>query len=260
MALKDVLNAISTWFQGGPGEEQPPDPLDMGPVIVDQILGGLRCQDGQERFPYNEINLHFWAPRRRDEAVIRADLLDENQLLKRVHGALGRQNAIVPEGLMIRATFEADPEDPTFRRTGFRLDLANDAVTVRMKGCLGAWLNVLNGEVAQRRMEVGESRLNIGRLEEVVDERGRVVRRNDMSFKDARDENCSVSRRHAHLEYDQALDVHRIFDDGSHDGTVILRQGERYDVRPGSRLGLVLEDGDEIYLGKARLRYGRSPV
>jgi pSer/pThr/pTyr-binding forkhead associated (FHA) protein len=65
--------------------------------------------------------------------------------------------------------------------------------------------------------------------------------------------NDTVSRRHAHIDYDARARDFRITDDRSAHGTSVVRNGVAISVHPGSR-GVRLQSGDEIVLGEARLR------
>jgi len=84
----------------------------------------------------------------------------------------------------------------------------------------------------------------------------RIVRRNDVVFEDGADEaNSSVSRKHAHILRDGS--DFRLVDDGSEYGTRVFRDGRSLEVPPGDRRGEKLRTGDEIYLGRACLRFER---
>ena len=50
---------------------------------------------------------------------------------------------------------------------------------------------------------------------------------------------------------------YRICDDGSEFGTRVFRDGRPIDVPAGNRRGEKLRPGDEIYLGRACLRFER---
>jgi pSer/pThr/pTyr-binding forkhead associated (FHA) protein len=64
-----------------------------------------------------------------------------------------------------------------------------------------------------------------------------------------------VSRRHAHIRLDSG--VYRLCDDGSEFGTRVLRDGRAIEVPAGNRRGERLRAGDEIFLGRACLRFER---
>ena len=94
----------------------------------------------------------------------------------------------------------------------------------------------------------------IGRLVELTDDEQRVVRRNDIVFEEGADEaNGTVSRKHAHIKLEAG--AYRICDDGSEYGTRIFRQGRTIEVPEGNRRGERLRPGDEIYLGRACVRF-----
>jgi predicted component of type VI protein secretion system len=96
--------------------------------------------------------------------------------------------------------------------------------------------------------------VHIGRRAEVVDQKQRLIRTNQIAFsEEGPDENCTVSRRHAHVEFAPADGCYRIFDDRSTHGTSIVRGGRTIKVPAGAR-GARLEAGDEIALGRARLK------
>jgi pSer/pThr/pTyr-binding forkhead associated (FHA) protein len=95
-------------------------------------------------------------------------------------------------------------------------------------------------------------RLDVGRVREVRDRDGRLVRRNTVVISDAHDPNGTVSRRHAHVKAVTGPEGHRFFavyDDGSRYGTRIVRNGETLTVHPGT-LGVRLRDGDELHFGE----------
>jgi predicted component of type VI protein secretion system len=64
--------------------------------------------------------------------------------------------------------------------------------------------------------------------------------------------NDTVSRRHAHIDYNAQACDYRIADDRSAHGTSIVRNGAAIPVPAGSR-GIRLQSGDEIVLGEARV-------
>jgi len=119
-----------------------------------------------------------------------------------------------------------------------------------------ARLVVVKGKATEAVFAVDRARTNLGRLPEIVDADYRIVRRNDVVFEDGADEaNSSVSRKHAHILRDGS--DFRLVDDGSEYGTRVFRDGRSLEVPPGDRRGEKLRTGDEIYLGRACLRFER---
>lgn len=115
-------------------------------------------------------------------------------------------------------------------------------------------LTVVKGSAERREYVFSGGHIDIGRRAEVLDHRQRLIRTNHIAFADDEQEpNASVSRRHAHLEYSRQEGCYRVWDDGSAQGTSIIRGGRTIRVPPGARGGR-LENGDELVLGQARLR------
>jgi pSer/pThr/pTyr-binding forkhead associated (FHA) protein len=113
---------------------------------------------------------------------------------------------------------------------------------------------VVKGKTSQTEYVLGKARTNVGRTEELMDADQRVVRRNDIAFEDGADEaSGTVSRKHAHIRHDAG--EYRICDDGSEFGTRVFRDGRSIEVPAGNRRGEKLRSGDEIYLGRACLRF-----
>ena len=93
-------------------------------------------------------------------------------------------------------------------------------------------------------------------MQELTDSQQRVVRRNDVVFEEGGDEaNATVSRAHAHIRFERASGEYRICDDESEYGTRVFRDGKSIEIPGGNRRGERLRAGDEIYLGRACLRF-----
>jgi hypothetical protein len=113
---------------------------------------------------------------------------------------------------------------------------------------------LVKGKTGSPEYSLGKARTNIGRMAELTDADHRVVRRNDVVFDEGADEaNATVSRKHAHIRLDAG--DYRLCDDGSEFGTRVFRDGRSIEVPTGDRRGEKLRAGDEIYLGRACLRF-----
>ena len=114
----------------------------------------------------------------------------------------------------------------------------------------------MRGKAQQAEYALDRPRINIGRMAEVTDAEQRVLRRNDIVFEEGADEaNSTVSRKHAHVTCGGG--EYRLCDDASEFGTRIFRDGRSLDVPSGNRRGEKLKPGDEIYLGRACLKFER---
>ena len=115
---------------------------------------------------------------------------------------------------------------------------------------------VIAGTAGQQELCLKKKRINLGRLVEVIDADGRLTRKNDVAFRDdAPAPNPTVSRAHAHIEFDPDKAVFRLFDDRSAHGTTVIRDGSVIPVPQGPSKGVALEHGDEIVLGEAHLGF-----
>jgi hypothetical protein len=115
-------------------------------------------------------------------------------------------------------------------------------------------LIVVKGKTDRAEYALEKPRTNIGRLAELTDAEQRVIRRNDIVFEEGGDEaNSTVSRRHAHIRFEAG--EYRLCDDESEFGTRVFRGGRGIEVPAGNRRGEKLRPGDEIYLGRACLRF-----
>ncbi|HTQ78519.1 MAG TPA: FHA domain-containing protein, partial [Thermoanaerobaculia bacterium] len=83
---------------------------------------------------------------------------------------------------------------------------------------------------------------------------GRVKRRNDVAFLEEDDLSQTVSREHARIAWDPESGAFWLRDEGSASGTLLFRAGRSIEVSRHDRRGVKLEDGDEIYLGRAAVR------
>jgi FHA domain len=115
-------------------------------------------------------------------------------------------------------------------------------------------LSVIGGKAAKTRYSLATPRINLGRLNDVVDQQQRIIRQNHVVFSDADDEaSQSVSRAHAHIRFDVSSGEARLHDDGSTHGTRVVRASRTIHVPRGGR-GIALRNLDEVVLGQARLR------
>jgi hypothetical protein len=112
-------------------------------------------------------------------------------------------------------------------------------------------LTIIRGHASQASYRFMESIVRIGRSEAPVDDRGR-VRRNHLAFGDDSDKhNATVTRGHCEIRFLPALGEYRVFDEGSANGTRIVRRGEAIEVAPRDPVGSAIASGDELEFGTA---------
>jgi len=112
-------------------------------------------------------------------------------------------------------------------------------------------LTVIRGRASEASYSFRESIVRVGRSEAPVDDRGR-VRRNHVAFGDDSDtHNATVTRGHCEIRFLPAAGEYRLFDEGSANGTRIIRRGEAIEVPPRDPVGSAIASGDELQFGTA---------
>ena len=118
-----------------------------------------------------------------------------------------------------------------------------------------ARLIVIKGKTEHPEYLLEKPRTNIGRLAELTDADQRVVRRNDIVFEEGADEaNSTVSRQHAHIRL-RRLAITASATTAANSARASSATAARSMSPPDNRRGEKLRPGDEIYLGRACLRF-----
>ena len=115
-------------------------------------------------------------------------------------------------------------------------------------------VTVIRGEAIERTATFRESVIRIGRSVDPTDERGR-PRFNHVAFlENDNPDNRTVTRGHAVIRFNAETGEFRLFDEGSANGTRVLRSGEVIDLPKRDPVGFTLRSEDEVQLGKAAIR------
>jgi hypothetical protein len=215
-------------------------------AILDEIISKVETAGrGRRIFPYNDLRVRLVASDSGRRELLAA-AFGEGRLETDVREYLLQTGAALPRGLSL--DLEIAPEGAK------AYEISYGVRTQAPPGRAPATLKLVSAGSSQEYILV-EPRTNIGRSGELVDQRERILRRNDVVLTEGPgDVNSTVSRAHAHIVFDPATGEHRIYDDASEHGTRIFRRGRSIQVPPGSR-GERLLSGDEIYLGRVRLRF-----
>ena len=228
--------------------------LDRAEAEIQEIGRGRRV------FPFNRVRVQVIAGDKESRARIAAVTDGPPSLSDRLIDRLRSSGCAIDwlDAVVVPVRRRgADWSDADFHVDFERADLnaarppspdhAGNAI-VRLK------LTVLKGTAEQRSYAFTSGRVDIGRRSDVVDHRQRLIRTNHVAFtEDGADENRTVSRKHAHIEFSEADRCYRVWDDRSAHGTTIMRNGRPIRVPAGAR-GTKLETDDEIVLGQGRLK------
>jgi hypothetical protein len=238
-----------------------PAPLEIVHAVLDRA--DARIQDlgrGRRVFPFNRVRVIVLTdPRDRESGARISAVLDgppslAERLIQRVqHGGCSISD------LAVEVAF-VDGAGPDWEHSAFHVEfdrVVPAALTLSPQagdGAVQLKLAVLKGTAEQHGYIFAGGRIDIGRRAEVLDQKQRLIRTNQVAFaEEGPDVNRSVSRRHAHIQYDPGQRCYRLWDDRSAHGTNVVRAGKTITV-PAAARGIRLEAGDEIVLGHARLQ------
>jgi hypothetical protein len=237
-------------------------PLEIVHGVLDRAEQQIQeIGRGRRVFPFNLVRVHIVARPKEKEARARMSAVIEGPptLAERLAERL-RSAGCAVKTLTTDIVFERAP-GADWLSTDFHVEFDHVAalapappVPEPMTECVPIRLTVGKGVAEQRAYVFKGGRIDIGRRAEVFDQRQRLIRTNNVAFRDEDgDDSASVSRRHAHIDFNAAQGCYRLWDDRSAHGTSVIRNGRTIRVPAGAR-GMRLEAGDEIVLGAARLK------
>jgi len=230
-------------------------PLEVVHAVVDAVAREVQpIGRGRHGFPFNAIKVTFVAASARERAHWQAICGGPQPLRDRIVERLRAAGAAVAD-LSVKVSFVTQAGFD-WTAPEFRIEFARRAPVTgpESRAEKAITIAVIEGVTPQASYEFAEMPVAIGRGAEVRDARQQLIRTNHVAFVDGGgDVNGSVSRRHARIERDAASGACRVIDDGSAQGTQVVRGGRGIPVPRGTR-GLRLRSGDEIVFGRARVR------
>jgi hypothetical protein len=258
MTLSDFLEKFGrTLFEGplagAPHPETPTELAEIRLAILDRIREKSYRSGGKKVFPYDllRVELRGVEESRRD---LFAGKFFRRYLEQEVHGALRAAGCRFPENLRVDVEPHVGLPEPGQDWLFVQVVSRESAPLVRPP----ARLTVREGVANLSELRLEKARTHIGRTRDVYRNQG-LFRRNDLIFEEENEINRSVSREHAHIQFDKVTGEYRLFNDrwlarGERDtqecGTWIVRDGLSLEVHRDSR-GARLEPGDEIHFGRA---------
>ncbi len=245
---RTIERGFRKWTERVFGAAQSDELLLVHRAILEEIETKVQTASrGQRIFPYSLVTVTLISSDPDRRALYVAAFGAEARLENDVRQALEGAGCQLPRGFAVEVK-TAESGDRAFEIAyGSATPAQNDSPAP-------ASLVVVKGKAEAATYAISKPRTNIGRLAELTDAEQRVVRRNEVVFLEGGDDaNGTVSRKHAHIQF--AGGQYRIADDGSEFGTRVFRDGRSIDVPAGNRRGEKLRSGDEIYLGRACLRF-----
>lgn len=241
-----------------PQPQEPPELAEIRLAVLDQVQAKTASGGGRKVFPFDLLRVDLRGVAESSAPIFRGDFFRQ-YLEREVKDALRNAGCRHPENL--RVTIEV---------TAGMLKAGEPWLSVEpgqqeplpSGSRPAAKLVVRAGTANAPELPIEKSRTNIGRSSDVIRSQG-IFRRNDLIFSEDNDVSRSVSREHAHIDYDKTTGEYRLFNDrwyklGSPDcATWIVRDGLSHEVHRNTR-GVRLEAGDEIHFGQAVVVFERS--
>jgi len=250
---KTIERGFHRWTERMFGPADSSELLLLHRAILEEVEGKVQTvARGRRIFPFSRIVVTLVSAEEERRTILQAAFGE--RLGADIRDSMAGSNCELPRGLSVEVrTAEAGLH-------AFEIEYAVEPVKAAAEAAPVATapgrLIVVKGKTASEEYVLERSRTNIGRMPELTDADHRVLRRNDVVFEEGADEvNGTVSRKHAHIRLDGG--DYRLCDDGSEFGTRVFRDGRSIEVPAGDRRGEKLRPGDEIYLGRACLRFER---
>ncbi|MBV9506717.1 MAG: FHA domain-containing protein [Acidobacteriia bacterium] len=244
---KSIESGFRRWTERAFGPAQSGDLVVVHRAILEQIEDKVQIvARGRRIFPYPRVLVTLVSPDPERRALYQAAFGD------RLGPAV--REALEGAGCELPRTFAVEVRTADTGTEPFSIEYSADVLQQPAPAAAPARIVVVRGKAQQDTYALTKARTNIGRLAELTDAEQRVIRRNDLVFEEGADEaNSTVSRKHAHIRYENS--EYRMCDDGSEYGTRVFRDGRSIEVPRGDRRGEKLRPGDEIYVGRACLRF-----
>lgn len=255
MNLTDYLEKFGRTIFEKPLAARPDEPPELAEIrlaVLDQIREKSYRSGGRKVFPFDLMRVELRGVEESRCGVFTGQFF-RRYLEQEMRNALREAGCRYPETL--RVEVDAIPGLPLQGEKWLIVESASQEQTAMRV----ARLVVQAGEANMPEMRLDKVRTNIGRVVDVYRAEG-LFRRNDLAFEADTEINRSVSREHAHIQYDRAAHEYRLFNDrwyqrtprGGDCATWIVRDGMSQEVHRTPR-GARLEPGDEIHLGQAIL-------
>lgn len=268
VAVRAAVQRVQQWFD--PPLDRESAPLEVREAIIDDIEGRVEPAGADRRvLPYNRITVTMLAADKPSRLRLQAALAG---LQESIVARLTEIRCAIPAGFAIEIRYIARPPAAwaPHQRLAFTYDQRDGSPRLRSgqtdipSGAPNAQgrlqITIERGQATDASYTFGESHIRIGRSARPIDGLGRPRTNHVVFLEEGDDHTRTVGRAHASIRYDVARREYRVFDDGSHNGTRVMRDGAIFEVKPHDPVGVTLRSGDEIQVGTAALRIAITAV
>ena len=253
-ALRAAVQRVQLWFD--PPLDREAAPLEVRGAIIEDIEQRVEpAGAGRRVLPYNHITVTMLAADKTSRTRLQAAL---GGLHESIVARLTEIRCVIPAGLAIETRYStrAPAAWPPHQRLAVSYDQRDVAELPSSAPNEPARfrITIVRGQATQASYSFAESHIRIGRTAQPIDGVGRPRTNQVVFLEDGDDHTRTVGRAHASIRYDTTRREYRVFDDGSHNGTRVVRDGALFEVKPHDPVGVTLRSGDEIQVGTAALR------
>ena len=247
---KTIERGFRQWTERMFGPAKSDELLIVHKGILEEVESKIQTfARGRRVFPFSRVKVTLVSSDAERRELYAAAFGADGRLERDIREALEAARCEIPRGFTVEVGTSESGDGP------FRIEMGQVAAPVaKAPRTTPARVTVIAGKTREASYTLTAARTNIGRMAEITDPDHRVIRRNDIVFEEGADEaNSTVSRKHAHIRLEAG--EYRICDDESEFGTRVFRDGRTIETPAGNRRGERLRPGDEIYLGRACLRF-----
>jgi hypothetical protein len=261
LAFRDVQTKVTSWMGRVQRALDPPlgpdaQPLEIREAIIEAIVArSLPAGGGRRVLAHNSYSVSVLAPTPDDRTALQAVLAG---LEAAVLARLREIRCQVPDGFAIDLHYIRRPRPGWTPDQCLSIDYATRDVAAAPSPSApdipALTITVVRGTATEPAYALTEAHVQIGRGTLPVDNGGR-PRTNHVAFVEEGDEHSSsVGRAHAFIRFDSSRREYRLFDEGSRNGTRVVRKGTTIELARRDPTGVTLLSGDEIHLGTAAIR------
>jgi hypothetical protein len=253
---KTIERGFERWTERMFGPAESNELMLLHRAILEEVSGQVQTLGrGRRIFPFGRVTVTLVAAEPDRRKLLEAAFGE--RLGEDLRSALEGSGCEIPRGFSVEVHTAESGAKAYFIEYAAAPVPAKAAAEANPAPTAPGRLVLVKGKTESGEYTLQGVRTNLGRMPELTDADHRVIRRNHVVFEEGADEaNATVSRQHAHIRAENG--EYRLCDDSSEFGTRVFRDGRSIEVPAGDRRGEKLRPGDEIFLGRACLRFERD--